>query len=160
MQRVIIAIFISLISSTAIAQTLQEKLQRGTVMNAEAFKALTDGNTITYNNGTDDVYREYYRPGSNRIIIEWTEARDPSQLVCDLGRWYEENGLICFDWEASGAVCALWVDYQGEYISAVEGPEGQMDHNIEVISTITDTPLFCEVGMVELMADIPNSPAG
>jgi len=140
--------------------SLAEKMQRGVVMDFAAFKAMSDGNTITYNNGTDDVYREYYRPGTNRIVIEWTEARDPSQMVCDLGTWYVQEELICFDWQASGEVCALWVDYNGEYISAIATDDGQMTGNLEVISNITTTPLFCEVGMVELFSPIPEMPAG
>lgn len=160
MRRIFFSICISLITSAATAQSMAEKLQQGVVMDFAAFKALTDGNTITYNNGTDDVYREYYRPGTNRIVIEWTEVTDPSQLVCDIGTWYEDNGLICFDWQTSGSVCALWVDFNGEYISAIESADGTMDENLEVISTITTDPLFCEVGMVQLETELPEVPAG
>ena len=145
-----IFVFAGAVNAQDLDLTLEEKLTRGTVMDAAAFKRLSDGNTIPYNNGGTDIYREYYRPGTNRIVIEWAESRDPDQLICDIGTWYEKDGLICFDWEASGKVCALWVDYEGEYISAVEGPDGALNENLEVISTITQTPLYCEVGMVNL----------
>jgi len=164
MQKLLLALFVLTISIPASAQnttlSLAEKLRLGAVMDAAAFKALTDGNTITYNNGIEDVYHEYYRPGTNRIVIEWTEARDPSQTLCDTGTWYEENGLICFDWSASGTVCALWVDYEGEYISAIPRIDGTLDRNIEIISDITTTPLYCEVGLVQLQLPIWNPEAG
>lgn len=164
MQKLLLAFFMLAVTSPVVAQnttmSLAEKLRLGTVMDAAAFKALTDGNTITYNNGVEDIYREYYRPGTNRIVIEWTEARDPSQTICDTGTWYEENGLICFEWSASGSVCALWVDYEGEYISAVSGLDGMLDRNLEVISTITTTPLYCEVGMVQLQMPVLDAEAG
>ncbi|MCF6305493.1 MAG: hypothetical protein L3J33_08985 [Rhodobacteraceae bacterium] len=164
MQKLLFALFVLTFTTAANAQdatlSLAEKLRLGAIMDAAAFKALTDGNTITYNNGTEDVYREYYRPGTNRIVIEWTEAGDPSQTICDTGTWYEENGLICFDWSASGSVCALWVDYEGEYISAISGLDGMLDQNLEVISTITTTPLYCEVGMVQLQMPVLNAESG
>ncbi|MBL4805852.1 MAG: hypothetical protein JKY31_01025 [Rhodobacteraceae bacterium] len=165
MFRVIFAILVfTLLGFTASAQStglsLADKMQLGTVMDETAFEVLTDGLTITYNNGSDDVYREYYRKGTRRIVIEWTEATDPSQLVCDVGTWYPQGDLICFDWVASGSVCALWVDYNGEYISAIEDDTGNMTGNLEVISTITKNPLYCEVGMVQLQTDIPLSSGG
>jgi len=132
--------------------SLAEKMRLGTVMDTAAFKAMTDGNTITYNNGTQDVYQEYYRPGSNRIVIEWANPADPNQTACDVGTWSEKQGLICFDWQTSGEVCALWVDYNGEYISAIRGLNGEMNGNLEVISNITTAPLYCEIGMVELQS--------
>ncbi len=164
MRNILVFIFFAAFANTAAAQSsdlpLMEKLRAGTVMDVDAFRALTDGNTITYNNGTQDIYREYYRPNTNRIVIEWSRNRDPSQLICDTGTWYEDQGLICFDWQASNTVCALWVDYNGEYISAIEDINGQMTGNIEVISTITSTPLYCETGMVSLPDISPELPAG
>ncbi len=164
MQKLLLAFFVLTITTPANAQdaslSLAEKLQLGTVMDAAAFKALTDGKTITYNNGVMDVYREYFRPGTNRIVIEWTEAVDPSQTVCDTGTWYVENDLICFNWSASGVVCALWVDYEGEYISAIAGVDGTLNRNLEIISNITTAPLSCEVGMVQLEMPILDAEAG
>ncbi|HIP22546.1 MAG TPA: hypothetical protein EYG79_02950 [Rhodobacteraceae bacterium] len=156
-----IALMASLLAAPAFAQdsaaTLAKKILLGTPMGEAEFRAMTDGNTITYNNQGDDLYREYYRPGTNRVVIEWTTPSADGQINCDIGSWRAEDGNICFDWSRSGSVCSAWVDYQGEYISELV-IDGERRGNIEPISEITATPLYCEVGMVSLSA--PISPAG
>lgn len=152
---------LGLIATPVFAQdntdTLAKKMRLGDIMDEAAFRDMTDGNTITYNNQGDDLYREYYRPGTNRIVIEWTTPTEDGLINCDLGTWYPEGNTICFEWNRSGKVCALWVDYEGEYISELV-ENGERRGNIEVISSITSTPLYCEVGMVSLAA--PILPAG
>ena len=159
MIRILLAL--TLAATSALAQdpssTLAKKMRLGTVMDEDAFRAMSDGNTITYNNQGDDLYREYYRPGTNRIVIEWTTPSEDGLINCDLGTWYPEGDTICFDWNRTGSICALWVDYEGEYISELV-VDGERRGNIEVISSITSTPLYCEVGMVSLSA--PLTPAG
>ncbi len=137
--------------------TLAQKMERGVIMDEDAFRAMVDGNTITYNDGTIDKYSEYYRPGTNRIVIQWAESVDPGQQTCDVGTWYAQDNTICFDWFTTGLVCAVWVDYHGEYISEIVR-DGQRAGGLEVISTITQQPLYCEVGMVSL--DLGNGDAG
>ncbi len=139
------------------AATLAKKMLQGTPMGEAEFRAMTDGNTITYNNQGDDLYREYYRPGTNRIVIEWTTLNDDGTANCDLGSWYAEGSTICFEWARSGKVCSAWVNYQGEFISELV-IDGERRGNIEAITEISQTPLFCEVGMVSLAA--PIAPAG
>lgn len=160
MFRIITALFIlTALPATAQDLSLSEKLRRGTVMDADAFRTMVDGNTITYSDGQDGQYREYYRPGTDRIVIEWIPDAENAELVCDIGTWYAQDSLICFDWFASGEVCAIWVDYQGEYISEIV-ENGQMMGSVEVISDITRTPLYCEVGMVQLLTPPDLTPAG
>jgi len=155
-----IRILIALVLATTAAHaqdsesTLLKKMRMGTIMTEDSFRAMAEGNTITYNNAGDDIYREYYRPGTNRIVIEWTTPSDDGQVNCDLGTWRAEGNTICFDWNRTGTICALWVDYQGEYISELV-VDGERRGNVEVISEITQTPLYCEVGLVSL----PASPA-
>ena len=156
-----VALALALIATPAFAQdsaaTLAKKMLQGTPMGEAEFRAMTDGNTITYNNQGDDLYREYYRPGTNRIVIEWTTPREDGQINCDLGTWRAEGNAICFDWARTGEVCSAWVNYQGEFISELV-IDGERRGNIEAISEITQTPLYCEVGMVSLIG--PLSPAG
>ena len=148
-----IALALAVMATPALAQdsaaTLAKKMLQGTPMGEAEFRALTDGNTITYNNQGDDLYREYYRPGTNRIVIEWTTPSEDGQINCDLGSWRAEGNTICFDWARTGTVCSAWVNFQGEYISELV-IDGERRGNIEAISEITQTPLFCEVGMVSL----------
>ncbi len=153
-----IALALSLLAPAAFAPaalaqdsnaTLAKKMSLGTLMTEEDFRAMTDGNTITYNNQGVDLYREYYRPGTNRIVIEWVTPGPDGQINCDIGTWRAEADTICFDWNRSGSVCAVWVDYEGEYISELV-IDGERRGNIERISEITQTPLYCEVGLVSL----------
>lgn len=154
-------ILFSLLASPLLAQdsasTLTKKMQLGTIMTGDDFRAMAEGNTITYNNQGDDLYREYYRPGTNRVVIEWTTPSADGQINCDLGTWYAEGDSICFEWNRTGLVCALWVDYEGQYISELVR-DGERLGNIEVISDISPTPLYCEVGMVSL--PFTPTPAG
>ncbi len=156
-----IAIIAALFAAPALAQdsaaTLAKKLLLGTPMGEAEFRAMTEGNTITYNNQGDDLYREYYRPGTNRVVIEWTTPSADGQINCDIGTWQAEGDFICFDWARTGKVCSAWVEFQGEYISELV-VDGERRGNIEPISAITQTPLYCEVGMVSLSA--PHAPAG
>ena len=156
-----IALAFSLLALPALAQdsaaTLAKKMLLGSPMGESEFRAMTDGNTITYNNQGDDLYREYYRPGTNRVVIEWTTPSDNGQINCDLGIWRVEDENICFDWNRTGTVCSAWVEYEGEYISELV-IDGQRGGNIESISDISTTALYCEVGLVSLSA--PLAPAG
>ena len=139
------------------AATLAKKMLLGTPMGEAEFRAMTEGNTITYNNQGEDLYREYYRPGTNRVVIEWTTPSADGQINCDIGTWSAEDDVICFDWARTGKVCSAWVEFQGEYISELV-IDGERRGNIEPISNISPTPLYCEVGMVSLSA--PLLPAG
>ncbi len=156
-----LALALTLLGAPALAQdsaaTLAKKMLLGTPMGEAEFRAMTDGNTITYNNQGQDLYREYYRPGTNRIVIEWTTPNEDGTINCDIGSWRAEEDVICFDWSRTGTVCAAWVDFQGEYISELV-IDGERRGNIEKISEITQTPLYCEVGLVSLAA--PITPAG
>lgn len=151
------SIFASPVFAQDSAATLAKKILLGTPMGEAEFRAMSDGNTITYNSQGDDLYREYYRPGTNRVVIEWTTPSEDGQMNCDIGTWRAEGETICFDWVRSGAVCSAWVNFQGEYISELV-IDGERRGSIEPISEITTTPLYCEVGMVSLIA--PFSPAG
>jgi len=154
-------IALMLTASPALAQdsaaTLAKKMRLGTPMGEAEFRAMAEGNTITYNNQGDDIYREYYRPNTNRVVVEWTTPNSDGTVNCDLGTWRAEGDTICFDWNRTGTVCSAWVNFQGEYISELM-VDGQRRGNIEAISEITTTPLYCEVGMVSL--PVPTAPAG
>ena len=156
-----IALIACLLTTPVLAQdstaTLAKKILLGTPMGEAEFRAMTEGNTITYNNQGEDMYREYYRPGTNRVVIEWLTPSADGQINCDIGTWRAEGPNICFDWSRTGSVCSAWVEYQGEYISELV-VDGERRGNIEPITEITSTPLYCEVGMVSLQAPLP--PAG
>jgi len=155
------AILFSLVAAPLAAQdsaaTLAKKMQLGTPLTGDDFRAMTEGNTITYNNQGDDLYREYYRPGTDRVVIEWTTPSADGLINCDLGTWYVENESICFDWNRTGKVCSAWVEYEGQYISELVR-DGVRLGNIEVITDISPTPLYCEVGLVSLPQSF--APAG
>jgi len=156
-----IALIACLLTTPALAQdstaTLAKKILLGTPMGEAEFRAMTEGNTITYNNQGDDLYREYYRPGTNRVVIEWTTPSADGQINCDLGTWYMRGESICFDWARSGEVCSYWVNFEGQYISELV-VDGERRGNLEVITNISPTPLYCEVGLVSLPAI--TAPAG
>ncbi len=149
------SLFLALLATPLAAQdsleTLRKKMSLGNLMTEDDFRAMAEGNTITYNNMGEDLYMEYYRPGTNRVVIEWITPSADGQINCDTGIWYAEAETICFDWSRSGKVCSVWVDFQGEYISELV-IDGLRRGNIETISNISPTPLYCEVGLVSLPA--------
>ncbi len=61
-------------------------------MSAEAFDNYTRGKTLYYGTGGDAYGVERYLDG-RRVIWSFLDGR------CQNGKWYEDNGLICFIYE-------------------------------------------------------------
>lgn len=77
----------------------------GPLLTAEEFDAYATGQTLSYAQGNQIWGTEQYLPG-RRVL--WQPADQP----CEYGTWYEDNGAICFEYEANpGPNC--WLFYQG-----------------------------------------------
>lgn len=63
-----------------------------TLMSAEEFDAYTRGKTFFYGVDGHDYGAEEYLP-NNRVIWTFLDGQ------CQNGIWYEENGMICFEYE-------------------------------------------------------------
>jgi hypothetical protein len=62
------------------------------LMTAEEFDAFTRGKTFYYGFGGEAYGAEEYLP-NNRVIWTFLDGR------CQNGIWYEEGGMICFEYE-------------------------------------------------------------
>lgn len=78
-----IALVLSLLSSSAVAQTS---------MNAEAFERYTQGKTLFFSQGGDTYGAEQYLD-NRRVIWSFLDGE------CKTGFWYEQDGEICFLYE-------------------------------------------------------------
>ncbi len=90
-------------------------------MSAEEFEAATTGQTITYalNGRVDQI--EQYLPGRR---VRWA---DP-QGRCMVGYWYDNGGLICFEYDdASGPHCWTYWQAEGGIVGRVAGAPAGMD---------------------------------
>ena len=119
-----------------------DRYDKGIPIGPEAFGAMTEGRAMTYSNGFQDVYVEYYPPGTNAVILRYVGAPENE---CQTGIWRPEGELICFDWDNGGSVCSGWVEHDGVIISQLfeDGlPLGGP------ISQFSETPISCTLGMV------------
>ena len=99
---------------------------------------------MTYSNGFQDVYVEYYPPGTNAVILRYVGAPENE---CQTGIWRPEGELICFDWDNGGSVCSGWVEHDGVIISQLF-EDGLPLGGFEPISQFSETPISCTLGMV------------
>lgn len=79
--------------------------ETGTPMTGAAFEAYTQGMTLTFSSQGQVYGAEQYLPG-RRVLWAFTED------VCREGRWYEENGQICFsyDYDPTPQCWVFWED--------------------------------------------------
>jgi hypothetical protein len=125
-----------------------DRYEKGIPILPEVFGALTEGRTLTYSDGYQDVYREYYPPGTNAVILRFIGA---AENECQTGIWRTEGNLICFDWDGSSTVCSGWVEHDGVVISQLF-EDGMPLGGFEPISNFSDTPITCMLGMVSYEA--------
>jgi len=89
------------------------------VLDAAAFARLTTGRTLTYSENGRAYGRERYLPG-RRVI--WRFSDGP----CRHGRWYPEDGMICFVYETvEGPQCWIFRRESGRITASFEG-EGEV----------------------------------
>lgn len=125
-----------------------DRYAKGIPITPDIFAALTEGRRMTYSDGYQDVYYEYYPPGTNTVILRYVGAPDNE---CDTGIWRAEGDLICFDWDSGSTVCSGWVEHEGTVISQLFA-DGQPLGGFEPISEFAETPMTCMLGMVSFEA--------
>jgi hypothetical protein len=64
-----------------------------TPLTAAEFEAYATGKTLSYAQGSDIWGTEQYLPG-RKVIWAFADSE------CQRGTWFEDNGLICFQYEA------------------------------------------------------------
>ncbi len=79
--------------------------QAQSALSAREFDALTQGKTFTYAENGRPYGAEEYLPG-NRVRWSFLDGK------CKDGRWWEEDGLICFVYE-DNPVPQCWSFYNG-----------------------------------------------
>jgi hypothetical protein len=72
-------------------------------LTASEFEAYVTGRTLYYSSGTGEYGAEQYLPG-RRVIWTFLDGE------CSEGRWYEEDGLICFvyDFDLTPQCWSFW----------------------------------------------------
>lgn len=117
------------LSVLAASQCLAE-----TAMTAAEFEAYATGKTLTYSVGGEVYGAEQYLPG-RRVV--WAFTKDD----CADGRWYDQDGLICFAYE-NNSVPQCWNFFLGS-----EGLRAEFvgDAPGSVLSEVDQsaTPLIC-----------------
>jgi hypothetical protein len=100
-----LAMFLILLPLPLMADPPQPGL--GPALTADQFDAYATGQTLSYAQGVQMWGTEQYLPG-RRVL--WQPADQP----CEYGTWFDDNGAICFVYEASpGPNC--WLFYQGPH---------------------------------------------
>lgn len=148
MMKPILTAALLLIPCGALAQSqeiLAERFAQGIPISPDAFADLTEGKTITYSDGTQDQYQEYYPPGSHSVILRYLGETDPD--ACITGKWRADGPHICFDWTGGQTVCSGWAQYDGVVISMLV-ENGEPSGGYEPISHFSSVPLTCDLGMV------------
>lgn len=77
----------------------------GPSLTAAQFDAYATGKTLSYAQGMQIWGTEQYLPGRS---VLWQPADEP----CEYGIWYDDNGAICFEYEANPDP-NCWLFYKG-----------------------------------------------
>lgn len=91
-------------------------------MSAAEFDAYATGKTLTYSQYGEIFGTEEYLPNRR---VRWQVTGD----ICQYGRWYEKDGLICFTYEYSeGEHCwSFWHEDGGlKALSVDDPPESEL----------------------------------
>jgi hypothetical protein len=104
------------------------------VLTVEEFEALTTGKTFTFNRWSQPYGAEQYLP--QRQVIWKFEGDD-----CYAGRWYGDQGMICFVYEVTPEpIC--W-----DVLEAEDGIRirlvGDVRGNDLTVDTVSPEPLAC-----------------
>ena len=100
----------------------------GSALTAQQFDAYATGKTLSYAQGAQVWGTEQYLPGRQ---VLWASVG----LPCEYGSWYDDNGAICFVYEANpGPNC--WLFYLG--------PTGLMAQFIGSNSVLSEVDQFPE----------------
>lgn len=87
-----IAVLITLVASS---------VRAADTMSAEEFERYSTGKTLFYGNAGEPYGAEQYLPG-RRVIWTYLDGE------CQEGIWYEQAGLICFQYERSPDEPQCW----------------------------------------------------
>lgn len=125
-----------ILAVTGLAALLPAPPTAAATVAPNVFEAMSEGRTLYFSRNGEDFGAEQYFPG-RRALWRYIDGS------CAWGRWYESDGLICFEYEnADGPQC--W-DFQGDGTSfsaaLVENgaPTGLLLH----LSGMDQRPLDC-----------------
>lgn len=96
---------------------------------AESWRALVSGKTLTYQVEWGVMGREWYDPGGDRVVYVYFDGR------CYDGSWREKDGVFCFRYD--GEHCFRHLMRDGKLIAR------EMDGDEQVVTKITDERLSC-----------------
>ncbi|HSF92810.1 MAG TPA: hypothetical protein VLA51_11485 [Paracoccaceae bacterium] len=136
--RVLLALVLlfQLASPAFAAMSLIEKWRNASLLNAQEWRSLVSGKTLTYSIDAYDLYREQYDRYSNNVTAQFNNGE------CIYGRWEAQNDYFCYYWKGSETVCSRHARFGKELlINFVE--DGQNTDEFQLITDISDTPLSC-----------------
>lgn len=101
---------------------------------AESWRALVEGKTLTYRASGGLMGREYYVPNSNRVVFVYFDGR------CYDGSWTETDGVFCFAYD--GEFCFHHLRRGGKLIAR------EMNGAEQIVTSITDETLACTPDLI------------
>lgn len=122
---------LALITTSALAPA--SAIAQDALIGPDAWRELTDGKTLHYYQDGEPYGREYYEPGTNRVVFRAENG------ACAEGRWAHRDDTFCFAYFGE-LHCFEHVLRKGEIV--VKGLQGDMEE--QQVQEITDNePLFC-----------------
>ncbi len=137
--KVTIALILGLLTAPVFsaAQSLDDKrLDKARDISLQEWRALAQGRTLTYRISGDLWALERYASSGNRVMIQIADGE------CMEGVWTHENNQFCFAWDSGELSCFRHVR-QGEDIFVVPMQGDQPSGSVQMMTSISDTPLAC-----------------
>ena len=103
-------------------------------LTAEAFDALTLGQTMTWSEYGKTYGAEQYLPDRR---VRWTFTGD----ACINGYWYPEGDAICFQYEDRATPACWYMGQAGDSLTAANNDGGP--GNTPVVVAATSAPMGC-----------------
>ncbi len=112
------------------------------LIDADEWREMMSGKTLTYESSAGLIGREYYVPGGDRVIFVYYDGR------CFDGHWLHDSGFYCFEYD--GFYCFQHFRRDGQIMVR------EQDGGEQRVTDISDEILSCKPDLLSRAEDAPD----
>ena len=112
------------------------------LIDADEWREMMSGKTLTYESSAGLIGREYYVPGGDRVIFVYYDGR------CFDGHWLHDSGFYCFEYD--GFYCFQHFRRDGQIMVR------EQDGGEQRVTDISDEILYCKPDLLSRAESAPD----